>query len=182
MQEYSLNFYPIIRNVRRILYTLARSWKWVRVWEHTHTHKHTYVRTFSSFFCQLSSLLLMISMHWDRAETSPVVVALKVTASARISSELTSEGLPPPTENGRDLLAPRGTCRVEGRKANGSLPVRLCPVKRSGSGECEEGGRVELLWVIGEGGVGLTTPSSGILSMDSALVDIPLTISGLRSA
>ncbi len=136
--------------------------------------------TFSSFFCQLSSLLPIISMHWERADTSPVVVALNVTASARISNELTSEGLPPPTENGRDFPT-RGTCRVVGRNANGSLPVRLCPAKRSGRGECEEGGRVVELWIIGEEGVELTTPSSGILSIDSALIDIPFTVSGLTS-
>ena len=105
-----------------------------------------------------------------------------MTASARISSEFTSKGLPPPTENGRDF-PPRGTCRALcGLKAKGSLPVRLCPpvmgVKREGSGECEDGGRVSFR-VTGDEGVELTTPSSGILSttMDSELLNTPLVIS-----
>ena len=74
---------------------------------------------------------------------------------------------------------------MEGLKAKGSLPVRLCPVlgvNREGRGEwLELGGRVsEFLRMMGEEGVEPEGgPSSGMLSMDSELLEIPLLISGL---
>lgn len=51
------------------------------------------LHTFSSLFCQLSSLFTMRSMQWDRVARIPAVVALNVMASPLKSMPLIPLGL-----------------------------------------------------------------------------------------
>ena len=80
------------------------------------------IHTFSNFFCQYSSLLVIISIQLERLARIPAVVALNVMASPLKSMLLTSNGLPPMLKWGRAKPRPGNAADLN---ANGSLPVRL---------------------------------------------------------